>query len=164
MIEKAWYHQDKYKMCKSYKDVFIQHGSTHHVTFNFNPKATIHPKNAHKTLHEWHKRLDKALYKNKYYKLCREDRTSFVAVTEHQLSNFHFHAVLITNKPEQFEAIAGTIWEGLVPKGHLFISEKKTIADWAGYMTKELMHGNNLESIFYSYAKEYKEEKIKNDK
>ena len=155
MIEEAWYYPNKFEICKAYKELYLQHGATHLVTFIFNlnqPNIAW----AANMLNTWHRKTDKDIYGHSFYKRQRHERTSFIAMVEHPNANLHYHAFLKTPHKARFELIAPLIWEDLVPGGELHLGnpeiDDEQRAKWGTYTTKELMFGNNIDSIFISKA------------
>jgi hypothetical protein len=107
----------------AYADLFEAQAFQFHVTANFNRTTTlVHGRDK---LRLWASRLERKLFGSRYYKRGNDGRIFFAAVPEygHGSMNLHFHMLVRvpSNRHDDFERVAESIWKEFNPTGSLFI-------------------------------------------
>lgn len=107
------------------------------VTFVFNSQISSH--GAHRTLEEFHKRLDAKLVGRAALRKL-DKRSVYIATIEKPHANLHIHALFKVSDLQRvrFGLVADDIWSKLAPAGNLDFKPVFFADGAAGYITKEL--------------------------
>ena len=125
------------------------------ITANFNRDTT--PESGKKNLRYWHRKLDRKLFGEYFWKKKPEDRTFFIAFPEIGSQNGKFHYHMLSKVPSDrrkgFENFASKYWEKQVRGGDLDVRflrgdiDKQTVKS---YTCKDVWRGENYENFLVS--------------
>jgi hypothetical protein len=129
--------------------------SNYFLTANFNREISY--ETAMELLKKWHNKLDRILYGKYFYKKKPEDRTFFFAFQEigGKSGKLHFHLMVKvpSGRESDFEKLASSIWEKMIPSGDLDVRHLPSELDrfkTGRYSCKDLWRQENYQNFIVS--------------
>jgi len=129
--------------------------SNYFLTANYNREISYEI--AVQLLKKWHKKVDRILYGEYFYKKNPEDRTFFIACQEigGKTGKIHFHLMVKvpSGREADFEKIAARTWKKLIKSGDLDVRDLPEEIDRikAGrYSCKDLWRQENYQNFIVS--------------